>query len=363
MRVRSILLGVCTLGLAALLALPVAAQTTQSANVGFVRFVHTAVDVGPIDIYQANDSKPTVANLKYGDVTDFMSLPVTTSGFVARTAGSPAGSQPLFSLIWGIKANESEMITAAGLNARRAFVLEPLTLVRNNTNGKARVRVFDTVWGGSDLSVSTSKGVQISQNQKYLNPSSDMDLAPGATDFQVKDNTGKVVATASGVNLEADKVYVLVLIGGSDGNPPITVLPVVSDEDKTRVQIVNQSSNPVDVYVKGQPQPLAPGLKNGASSDFSTVPSGAVTFVVRAAGSGATSQELASLATQLRPQRDLVVTVSNAGGTLQIAITSETLTAPSASATLMATAQATAAATASPVMPGATSAATATAAG
>ncbi|MHB8627727.1 MAG: DUF4397 domain-containing protein [Aggregatilineales bacterium] len=326
MRSRSILLGTCALALLALLTRPAGAQTTGNDNVGFIRFAHTAVDVPPIDVYVGNNSQPVVTNLKYGDVTDFMALSTTLSDFVARAAGSAADSQPLFSLQWGIKANESELITAAGLNSRKAFLLEPLVLVRNDTKGKARVRILDTVWGGSFLSVGTTQGTTFSSNQKYLNASNDTDVDLGTYDFEVKDNTGKVVATASGVNLEADKVYVMLITGSMDGSTPIKLTPVVSDEDKTRVQIVNQSGNPIDVYVKGQTQPFVSGLNDGASSDFTTLPSGAVTFVVRNAGSSATDKEVASLAIQLRPERDTVITVSASGGAVQIAITSDTLT-------------------------------------
>lgn len=340
MRLRSILLGVGSLTLSILLAIPAGAQTVQNDNVGFVRFAHTAVDVPPIDVYVGNNPQPVVTNLKYGDVTDFIALSTTRSGFVARATGSAADSQPLFSLQWGIKANESELITAAGLSSRKAFLLEPLVLVRNNTRGKARVRVFDTVWGGSFLSVGTTQGISFSSNQKYLDPSSDMDVDPGTHDFQVKDNTGKVIATASGVALEADKVYVMLITGSADGSTPIKLTAVVSDEDKTRVQIVNQSSNPIDVYVKGQTSPFVSTLNSGVTSDFTTFPSGAITFVVRGAGSSATDKEVAALAIQLRPEHDTVITVSNSGGAVQMAITSDTLTvtlAATAEGTLMAT--------------------------
>ncbi len=326
MRSRSILLSICALALSALLALPAGAQTAPNDNVGFVRFAHTAVDVPPIDIYVGNNPQPVVTNLKYGDVTDYMALSTTLSGFVARATGSAADSQPLFSLPWGIKANESELITAAGLSSRKAFLLEPLVLVRNDTKGNARVRVFDTVWGGSFLSVGTTQGTSFSSNQKYLSSSNDTDVAPGTVDFEVKDNTGKVVATASGVNLEADKVYVMLITGSMDGSTPIKLTPVVSDEDKTRVQIINQSGNPIDVYVKGQTQPFVSGMNNGASSDFTALPSGAVTFVVRNAGSSATDREVASLAIQLRPEHDTVITVSTSSGVVQMAITSDMLT-------------------------------------
>jgi len=299
------------------MTLPATAQTTRD-NVGFTRFAHTAVDVGPIDIYIGANTKPFVTNLKYGDVTDFISLPDTLSGYIARAAGSSADSPPLFKLAWGVKANKSEMITAAGLNSHKAFLLEPMTLVRNNTKGKARVRVYDTVWGGALLNVDTTQGMNFSQNQQYLNPSSDKDVAPGVYDFEVKDGTGKVLSTAPGIKLEADKVYVMLIIGGAAGNPPIKLLPIVNDEEVTRIQFVNKSDKAVDVYIKGDIKPLVVEL---------------------ATGSTVLDKELAFVATQMFPGRDLVMTINSSGG-VQISVTSNALT-PLTTATTQATFMAT----------------------
>jgi hypothetical protein len=333
-------MGACVVLVAALLAAPVAAQTGKVNDVGFTRFAHTAIDVGPIDIYVGANPQPIVSNLKYGDVTDFVPLPVTASGYVARAAGSPADSKPLFTLNWGVKANKSEMITAAGLNSRRAFLLEPLTWVRNKTNGQARVRVYDTVWGGMLLSVDTNQNVAFSQNQQYLNPSKDTDVAPGVYDFNVKNNAGKVLATAPGIHLEADKVYVMLIIGGAAGDPPIRLLPIVSDEEKTRVQFTNQSSTDLDVYIKGVTKPLVMALAQGSSSPFFTLPSDSVTFVARKAGGTASDKEVSFVALQLYPGRDTVVALDDSGGAVQMKVTSNVLTAvttPAMEATLAAT--------------------------
>jgi len=332
-----------------MLVTPVTAQTDKVNDFGFTRFAHTAIDVGPIDIYVGTNPQPTVTNLKYGDVTDFMALPVTASGYFARAAGSPADSKPLFGLNWGVKANKSEMITAAGLSSRRAFLLEPMTWVRSNTKGKARIRIYDTVWGGALLSVDTAQGIGFSQNQQYLNPSRDSDVEPGLYDFQVKDGSGKIIATAPGIKLEADKVYVMLIMGGAAGNPPIKLLPIASDQEKTRVQFVNQSKSTVDVYIKGDAKPFVSGLTNGTSTQLTSLPSRSVTFVARNAGGAVSDKEIAFVALQLYPERDTVITISSSGSGVQMAVTSNALTpltAPTPEATRAATMQVTLQATA-----------------
>jgi len=335
-QIGPIVLCACILLLFAVLVLPATAQTSQDDNVGFSRFAHTAVDVGPLDIYVGDNPQLVVANLKYGDVTDFIALPTTLSGYTARAAGSPTTDKPLFQLQWGVKGNKSEMIIASGLDSRKAFILEPLTLVRNDTKGKARVHVLNMVWGGPTLSVGTTQGTSFSQNQEYIKPSAYTDVAPGTYDFEVKDSSGKTVTTTPGMKLEANKLYTLLITGGAEGNPPIKLLSVVSDQESTRVKLVNQSSSAYDVYVKGETSPFVTGLANGASTDFIALPSGAVTLVLRKAGTTSSDQEIAAVATQLRPGRDAVITVNSAGAKAQMDVTSETLTA-AATGTMQAT--------------------------
>src|SRR5206468_2206617 len=90
---------------------PVTAQTGATDNFGFIRFIHTAIDVPPLDIY-IGDANPTllVSNLAYGEATDFMSLPTTVQGFTARAAGTVSEGDVLFRLNRRVKANQSEII-------------------------------------------------------------------------------------------------------------------------------------------------------------------------------------------------------------------------------------------------------------
>jgi len=309
------------------LTLPAAAQTASTEDVGFVRFAHTAVDVPAIDIYQADGQQPLVSNLAYGSVTDFMALPTTGKGYVARAAGSGATSEPLFKLDWGVKSNKSELILAAGSSQQKAFVLEPLTLLRTDTKGQARVRVINTVWGGTPFTVKTNQGAVLGQSLAYLKIA-DMDMAPGTYDFTVTTDAGQNVVSQNGVKLDADKVYTMIITGSADGQTPVKLLVVVSDQDTTRVKIINNGGKPVDVYLKGNDQPLAAGLAANATMDFVGVPSGAATFVIRDAGSAPSDQERGALETQLRPGRDVTLTLTDAGNAPKLEVTSEVLTVP-----------------------------------
>jgi hypothetical protein len=254
-------------------------------------------------------------------------LPTTVQGFTARAAGTVSEGDVLFRLNRRVKANQSEIITAAGLGGKRAFVLEPLVLVRSATRGKARVRVFNMVWGGSYLTVKDNRGATYGQDMQYLSASGDTDAEPGTYSFQVQQSgSGIMVSSADDIKLEADKIYSLMILGGMDGTPPIHFVILVSDQETTRVRIVNNSDMPADVYVKGIETPFARAIAPGSATDYVDTPSGATTFIMRAAGSPANSNELAFVAPQLRPGRDVTITINGRGVATQMGITDDHLT-------------------------------------
>jgi hypothetical protein len=255
-----------------------------------------------------------------------MSLPSSTQGYIVRAAGSGPEGDILFHLNRRVKANQSEIIAAAGLASRRAFVLEPLVLVRSATHGNARVRVFNMVWGGPYLTVKDNTGAVYGQDLQYLSSSADIDVAPGTFSFEVQSGAGKTVTTIDDLNLVPDKVYSLMIIGGMEGDPPLHFVVLVSDQESTRVRIANNSNVPADVYIKGIEQPFVKGIPAGTITDYMPVPSGATTFVLRAADSAPNSSELAFVAPQLRPGRDITISINGTGVATQMGITDDHLT-------------------------------------
>jgi hypothetical protein len=303
---------------------PAVAQTSPGDNFGFIRFIHAAIDVAPLDIYTGDTGQTLlVSNLAYGQATDFMALPSTTQGFVARAAGTGVDGDMLFKLNRRVKANQSEIIAAAGLGSQRAFVLEPLVLVRDATRGKARIRVFNLVWGGPYLTVKDSRGMTLGQDLQYLSSAGDTDVDPGTYDFEIRSGGGAIVTTETNVTLEADKIYALMILGGMDGTPPIHFVILVADQETTRVRIVNKSNATADVYIKGDDRPFVAGLAPDASTDLIPVPSGATTFILRVAGSAPNSTEIAFVAPQLRPGRDVTISINGAGVATQMGVTED----------------------------------------
>lgn len=297
---------------------------TSTQSVGFVRFAHTAIDVGPVDIYQGESGQtPLVTNLSYGEFTDFLTLKVTTTGFVAREAGTGPTGKVLSTANWGVKANESVILTVAGLASNREILLEPILIIRNDVKDQARIRVVNMIWG-THLSVRSGNNLTLGKGLGPLGLS-DLEVAPGKYPLDVVDDTEKEVASLSDVELRANTIYTIMLVGGKDGNPAITITNIASDQDTSRVKIINKASGSVDIYDKALGTLFVSDVASGADTGFVAMPSRDVTFQVRDAGSAADSNEIAVISTQLRPERDVTIVI-NPNHTMEI--TEEVLTPP-----------------------------------
>src|SRR5262249_28727360 len=138
-------------------------------------------------------------------------------------------------------------------------------------------------------------------------------------------------------------VYTMMLAGSKDGKPPIGVMIIPSEQEITRVKIMNKSSKPVDIYLKEQKAIFASGLAAGADTGFVPVPSRAVTLQVRQAGSAPNSKEIAVISTQLLPERDITIVINP---NMRMEITEQALTQKKPE--IGATGESTAAATGTP---------------
>jgi hypothetical protein len=151
----------------------------------------------------------------------------------------------------------------------------------------------------------------------------DVEIEPGMYQLQVTDGADADFTEPVSFNFEADTVYVLFLTGSTTMGPAVDYLVIEVPQDETRVQFVNERSDAVDIHMRPGDELVAGGLEAGATSEWFSIPSTAATFIAYAPGTGPTGQELASLASQLRPARDVTV-VFRADGTTEI--TEETLT-------------------------------------
>lgn len=300
------------------------AQDNQPPQaIGFARFAHTAVDVGPVDIYVGiNSENPLITNLEYGSVTDIYAIPVTGEAFVARAAGDPAEAEPLFVLDRSVESNVTAIVTAAGLQETVSFVLEPIIVVRNNFDESARLRIVNLVWGDQTVSVRSDVFGMLSDQLGYLGVA-DRNVEPETTQIDVLGPDGTVL-TSDTVTFEANTHYALLVHGDYDGEPAIELLVIETPQETARVQFVHNGSSAFDLFISGQNDPLATSIEPGSTTEFYEFPTGAYTFLAKAPGAGADSQDLGGIALQLYPGRDYVVNVTG-DEMVEMALQSETV--------------------------------------
>jgi hypothetical protein len=299
----------------------VAAQEETPQSIGFVRFAHLSIDQAPVDVYY-ND-EVLVADLAYGEYTAFYVLPAADGTFDVRVAGSDPDTEPIASLGSGVQSNLSQLIAVVGLNANISLAVEPLNIVRNATNSLARVRVFNAVAGAAALSITNEAGTDFGTGTTFLSVI-DADVEPSTYTFTVTDANGASVLSQE-VELEPDMVYLLVLHGGAEGNPPVELLVIPSEQETTRVRFINESGTAGDIYLEGTDEPLQTNFDG--ETDFIDVPSGAATFVLRGAGAAADSTALASTAVQLFPAREVTIRVSGTGDDTVMEVVSDEIPA------------------------------------
>jgi hypothetical protein len=277
-------------------------------GIAFVNFIHTSVDAGAIDIYYGNDEILVVAGLTYGTFTGLMPIQAGNRTFRARPAGSGPSGEVLYRLSWDYLANSTWMVTAAGIKSVFAFIVEPITIIRNAYEGNARVRVINLIATGPRVTVTDSSGKVFGDGLGWVGIKDSL-VAPGEYVLSASTQTGLEMPQPLTTTFEANHTYTLLMIGNGTPEQPLAILMLPIPQDITRVKFINGRSDIVDVHARPGNEKIVTLLEPGAETDWIELPSGAFTFIAYAPDTGPTGRELAGIATQLRPQRDVTITI------------------------------------------------------
>jgi hypothetical protein len=299
-------------------AKPVNAPAVENgSSVVFLHFVNTSIDSGPIDIYMKNNDQPIVENLAFGEYTTQATFRSGAHVFIMRPAGSGAGGEELYRMKWDFNGNSTWMVIAAGLKTTYSFIVEPVTIIRSNlNNGKARVRVVNWVSGGERLSVSTSTGVQLAKGLGWVGVA-DKEIDPGTYTLNVSTVSGALQGDGLTMDFQPNTVYVLLITGGKDGNPKVSLMNIVSPRDTTRVRFINNRSEALDIHARPSNEKLIADFAPGQTSEFISLPSGAMTFIGYLPGTGPRGQEKGGVSVQLRPGHDFTISIT-ANGSMEV---------------------------------------------
>lgn len=278
-------------------------------SVVFVRFAHAAADGTAVDLYvhELGDT-PVVEDLTFGEQTGFIFLPASSYSIVARAAGSGVEGEVITVMDWNFQQNTSWLVTFVGLLSTVSLQLEPINLLRDDIPADmARVRVVNFVSGGSALTINSSTGDNFGQSLGWIGVF-DTDMSPGTHSLTVTSQDGTAMLTDSVVDIGSDALTTLLLIGSADGTQPLQLITFNSPANVSRVQFVNNSSVPIQIFVRPGNHEIIASLASGQTSEWVTVSSGSVTFVTYVPGTGPVGQELSAWIGEVHPLRDLTIT-------------------------------------------------------
>ncbi len=137
---------------AVLLPLSMRLATGQATNTGWVRLVHAAENIGPVDIYI--NGAPLINGLAFHAVIDYLNLPTGEYRVVIRRAGDPITARPVLDDAFTLEANHSLTVLAYAGEDRQNLRLAVLQDDRSTLDaGTARISAF--------LAAPDSSGVDI----------------------------------------------------------------------------------------------------------------------------------------------------------------------------------------------------------
>lgn len=285
------------------------ANLTGAEDVAFAHFAHTSVDGPAIDLYlQELGDAPIVTDFTFGEELGDFQLPARNYTVVARAAGSGASGEVLAQMNWNYPPNTSWLIVFAGLASNYSLQLEPVNLLRDDIAPEtARVRVINMIAGGPVVSVSGTGGEDLGRSFGWIGVV-DREIAPATVTLAVTAQSGATLLTDYALEFPGAALTTLLLIGEPDGSPPVQIIHFSSPATASRIQLVNGLDMPIQIFLRPGNLELLASLDAGATSDWLTIRSGAVTFVAYAPGTGPRGQELAAWIGAVDPMRDVTIT-------------------------------------------------------
>ena len=270
----------------ALLAPSTIAQDAPSGITGVtdptVRIVHASPDAPSVSVLV--DGQPAAQNVQFGAATEY--VPLAPGDHQVQVVPAEGGD-PII----------DQTVTLAGGTAYILSVTGPAAEVQLQTHevplnpiesGQALMRVIHAApeVGNVDVAVAGTEEPLVG-GVGYPDSSDYQTVAPGTYDFEVRGtDTGEVLTTVTGFNVEAGQAYDVVALG-QPGTQTINLLPLatrvsapcsevfgVGQQSDTCLRIVHAvpDAEAVDIYL-GE-SPVAQGLAYGSATEFVAAPSG-----------------------------------------------------------------------------------------
>ncbi len=226
------------LGLAALLALPVAAQDTAQ-----VRVVHASPDAPNVDIWV--DGTSVLTDVPFTAVSDYLSVPAGEHNIQVTATGT---TEPVIDADLTFEAGQAYTVAAIGPVADISATV--LTDDRAPAEGKAKLRVFHASPSAPpSVDVAVTDGPMLVEGLAYPEATDYLSVDPGTYPLEIRAAGETDAALTLEATLEAGENYTAIAMDGGEAGVqvivateamamPNTAMPTSSTNPLTFVGIV-----------------------------------------------------------------------------------------------------------------------------
>jgi hypothetical protein len=210
---------------ALLLGLPAAAtaavthaESSGTADTGWIRLAHLSPDTPAVDVYLYSFGNPTahivLHHVDYGTVSPYEAVSAGDYSIAMRTAGAAPASQPVLSASVTVAAGHAYTVAAVG--PRSGLRLQVMDDDLTTPPGKALVRVIQASLKQQAVNVSWDGKVIVSK-LPFAAVTSYQAVSPGTETVTVTAAAAHAADASSTVALAAGTVHTLVVLDGAGG--------------------------------------------------------------------------------------------------------------------------------------------------
>jgi hypothetical protein len=210
---------------ALLLGLPAAAtaavthaESSGTADTGWIRLAHLSPDTPAVDVYLYSFGNPTahivLHHVDYGTVSPYEAVSAGDYSIAMRTAGAAPASQPVLSASVTVAAGHAYTVAAVG--PRSGLRLQVMDDDLTTPPGKALVRVIQASLKQQAVNVSWDGKVIVSK-LPFAAVTSYQAVSPGTETVTVTTAAAHAADASSTVALAAGTVHTLVVLDGAGG--------------------------------------------------------------------------------------------------------------------------------------------------
>jgi hypothetical protein len=213
-------LGGAAASLFTLAAITLFATPARAAGDGYVRLAHLSPDTPAVDVYLRADGSSAAPqvfkHVAYGDMSQYLRLPVGDYQVAMRQAGAAAATPPVISTSVSVRPDGAYTVAGVG-----RFADLGLRVLQDDLKlpdaGKSKVRIMQASVKAPVLSVAGKTGTPIADGVAFATATPYKELRPGKWTMRVQPE-GSTVASDLPCTLGAGNVYSLLVLDKPDGS-------------------------------------------------------------------------------------------------------------------------------------------------